>query len=323
MNEIKTIGVLTSGGDAPGMNATIRAVVRMGINKGFKVMGIERGYEGLLKGEVYELNARSVSDIINHGGTMLKTARSKDFKTEEGVKKGKYMADVFKIDALVVIGGDGSFKGARELSNTGLPVIGIPGTIDNDISCTEYTIGFDTALNNVVDAIDKIRDTAYSHERCSVIEVMGRRAGYIALNVGIAGGAESIILPEKKFNINNDILKPIIEGRNRGKKNYIVVLAEGVGGAIDISQKITEITGMECRATILGHIQRGGKPTVQDRYMASLMGCKAITVLLEGRKNRIIALKNNNIVDIDINEALEMKKSIDDESVEISKILSL
>jgi 6-phosphofructokinase 1 len=323
MDKIKTIGVLTSGGDAPGMNAVIRAVVRTAIYHGFKVMGIRKGYEGLLNGDIFEMNSRSVSDIIHRGGTFLQTARSKAFMTEDGVKKAALMAKCFGIDAIVVIGGDGSFRGARDLSKHDVKVMGIPGTIDNDIGCSEYTIGFDTALNTVQDALNKIRDTAYSHERCSVIEVMGKDAGYIALNVGIASGADIIILPEKSFNFEKDIIKPIIEGKNRGKSHYIVIVAEGAGEAIDVSKKIEEITGIESRATVLGHIQRGGSPTVYDRVMASKMGAKATQLLSEGVYNQIISLKDNNVVGIEINEALDSKKTIDEDMIELSKILSM
>ncbi len=323
MGEIKTIGVLTSGGDAPGMNAAIRAVVRTGIYHGFKVMGIRKGYNGLINGDITEMTPRSVSDIIHRGGTILQTARCMEFKTEEGLKKAASMAKVFGIDALVVIGGDGSYRGARDLSKHGVGVIGLPGTIDNDISCSDYTIGYDTALNTVQDALDKIRDTAYSHERCSVLEVMGRHAGYIALNVGIAGGAESVILPEKSFDINKDIIKPIIEGRNRGKKHYIVIIAEGVGGAIEVAKQIEEKTGIEARATILGHIQRGGSPTVRDRVTASMMGARAVELLKNNIVNRIVALKDNEVTDFDIDEALAMTKSIDEKLIELSKILAL
>ncbi|AUS95977.1 6-phosphofructokinase [Clostridium thermosuccinogenes] len=323
MPDIRTIGVLTSGGDAPGMNAAIRAVVRAGIFYGMKVFGIQKGYNGLIHGDFTEMTLRSVSDIIHRGGTILQTARCPEFKTEEGIQKAVDMARVFGIDAIVVIGGDGSYRGARDLSKHGLGVIGLPGTIDNDIGCTDYTIGFDTACNTVQEAIDKIRDTAYSHERCSVLEVMGRHAGYIALNVGIAGGAEVVLLPEKNYDITKDVIKPIIEGRNRGKKHYVVIVAEGVGGAIEISNAIEEKTGIESRATILGHIQRGGSPTVYDRVMASRMGVKAVELLKNNITNRIVALKDNKIVDIEINEALEMKKNIDESVVELSRILAL
>ena len=292
MSEIKTIGVLTSGGDAPGMNAAIRAVVRTGIYHGMTVKGINKGFNGLINGDIFKMDLRSVSDIIHKGGTILKTVRCQDFKTEEGIRKGISMAEVFGIDAIVVIGGDGSLRGARDLARFGMKVIGIPGTIDNDIGCSEYTIGYDTCLNTVQDALDKIRDTAYSHERCSVLEVMGRHAGYIALNVGIASGAEVIILPERPFDFNKDIIKPIIEGRNRGKKHYIVIIAEGAGGAVSVAEKIEEITRIESRATILGHIQRGGSPTVRDRVMASIMGAKA-TAALRPIYNKVVALKEN------------------------------
>jgi len=323
MNNIRTIGVLTSGGDAPGMNAAIRSVVRTGIYYGFKVVGIRKGYNGLINGDITEMSLRSVSDIIHRGGTILQTARCSEFKTETGLKKAMTMAKVFGIDAIVVIGGDGSFRGARDLSKYGMNVVGVPGTIDNDIGCTDYTIGYDTALNTVQDAIDKIRDTAYSHERCSVLEVMGRHAGYIALNVGIAGGAEVVLLPEKSYDINLDVIKPIIEGRNRGKKHYVVIVAEGVGGAIDIAKEIEDKTGIEARATILGHIQRGGSPTAYDRVMASIMGAKAVEVLKDGKKNRIICMKNSQVIDMDIDEALETRKSIDKDLIELSRILAL
>ncbi len=321
--DIKRIGVLTSGGDAPGMNAAIRAVVRSGIYRGFQVYGIRKGYEGLLNGEMFEMNLRSVSEIMSRGGTILQTARSKEFNSPEGVKRAVRMAEVFKLDAIVVIGGDGSFRGARDLAREGLNVIGIPATIDNDIDCTDYTIGFDTALNTVKDAIDKIKDTAFSHERCSVVEVMGRGAGYIALHCAIADGAEACILPEKEFNIDTDIIQPIIGCRNRGKHHYIVIIAEGVGGTMEISEQIRAITGISTTATILGHQQRGGSPTVRDRVAASLMAVKATEVLQEGQKNKIIAEKNEQYIAIDIEEALNMKKQIDESMIETSKMLSL
>ncbi|HHV30041.1 6-phosphofructokinase [Acetivibrio mesophilus] len=324
MSNIRTIGVLTSGGDAPGMNAAIRAVVRTGLYYGFKVMGIRKGYNGLIHGDIEEMTARSVGDIIHRGGTILQTARSPEFKTEEGLKKAVSMAKVFGIDAIVVIGGDGSYRGAKDISKLGLNVIGIPGTIDNDIGCTDYTIGYDTAMNTVQDAIDKIRDTAYSHERCSVLEVMGRHAGYIAVNVSISGGAEAVVLPEKPYDMETDILKPIIEGRNRGKKHYLVIVAEGVEGkAIQIAREITEKTGIEARATILGHIQRGGSPTVYDRVMASQMGAKAVEILRENKSNRVIVFKDNQLGDMDLYEALESKKTISEDLIQLSKMLSL
>jgi 6-phosphofructokinase 1 len=323
MSSIKTIAVLTSGGDAPGMNAAVRAVVRSGIYHGLKVLGIHKGYEGLLHGDIEEMEIRSVGDIIQRGGTILQTARSAEFTTQAGLEKGMNMAKVFGIDALVVIGGDGSYRGARDISKLGLNVIGIPGTIDNDIACTEYTIGYDTAMNTVLDAIDKIRDTSYSHERCSVLEVMGRHAGWIAVNCGIAGGAEAIILPEKEFDIDKDIIYPIIEGRNRGKKHYLVIVAEGVGGAVEIAKYIEQKTDIITRATILGHIQRGGTPTLHDRVMGSRMGAYAVDLLLANKRNRIIAVQNGKLTDFDIDEALSMKKTIDEDLITLSKILAL
>lgn len=324
VKEIKTIGVLTSGGDAPGMNAAIRAVVRTAVYYGIRVMGIRKGYNGLINGDINEMYARTVSDTIGRGGTILQTARCPEFRHEEGILKGISMARIFDIDAIIVIGGDGSYRGALDMSRLGMPVIGLPGTIDNDISCSEYTIGYDTAMNTVLDAIDKIRDTAYSHERCSVLEVMGRHAGYIAINVGIAGGAEAVVLPEKPFDLCNDVLMPIIEGKNRGKQHYLVIVAEGSDcNAIELAKTIEERTGIESRATILGHIQRGGSPTLQDRVMASLMGARAVELLKSGTVNRIVGMKNGRIADYDIKEALEMKKSLDDDIVRVSKILSI
>jgi len=323
MNRIKTIGVLTSGGDAPGMNAAIRAVVRAGIFHGFKVLGIKKGYNGLINGEVFEMNLRSVSDIIKQGGTILQTARCPEFMEEEGILKGIKMAQVFEIDAIVVIGGDGSYRGARDMSKLGAKVIGLPGTIDNDIACTDYTIGYDTAMNTALEALDKIKDTASSHDRCSVFEVMGRRAGYIALNVAIAGGAEVALVPEKPFDMNKDVIKPIISAKNRGKSHFVVIVAEGVGGAIDIAKTIEEKTGIEARATILGHIQRGGSPSVQDRVVASKMGTRAVELLKEGKYNRIVGMKNSEIIDVDIIDALNMKKTIDEYEYDLVRVLSM
>ena len=323
MAELKSIGLLTSGGDAPGMNAAVRAVVRAGIFYGYRMLGIHKGYEGLLHGDIEEMSLRSVGDIIQRGGTVLQTARSAEFNTKAGLEKAMRMAEVYEMDALVVIGGDGSYRGARDLAQLGMKVVGIPGTIDNDISCSEYTIGYDTAMNTVLDAIDKIRDTSYSHERCSVLEVMGRKAGWIAINCGIAGGAEAVVLPENSFDIDMDIIKPIIDGRNRGKKHYLVIVAEGVGGAVEIAKYIEEKTDIITRATILGHIQRGGSPTLQDRVMGSRMGVFAIEALHAGRYNRIIAVQQGKVVDLDITEALAMTKTMDQELVDISRILAL
>lgn len=318
---IKRVGVLTSGGDAPGMNAAIRSVVRAGIAAGFEMYGVNRGYHGLWKGEINKLDGRSVSETLQRGGTFLMTARSKSFMTDEGVLKGARMMEAYELDALVVIGGDGSYKGARALARIGIPVIGIPGTIDNDIASTEYTIGYDTAMNTAMQCIDKLRDTASSHERCSVIEVMGRHAGWIALNVGIATGAESILIPEVPYDFNRDVLRVILDGRNKGKKHYIVIVAEGIEKTDDIARQIEEATGIEARTTILGHLQRGGSPTLRDRTMASLMGIRAIDCLIEKRFNRIVALQNGEITDVDIEAGLEMSKTIKPELIEQAKRL--
>ena len=319
---IRNIGVLTSGGDAPGMNAAIRAVVRGGIHDGFHVYGIRRGFHGLWRGDIDDLNGQSVSERLQRGGTFLMTARSATFNSPEGVQKAIEMAKVFNIDAIVTIGGDGTFRGARDLARQGMPVIGIPATIDNDIACSDYTIGYDTALNTAMEAIDKLRDTAMSHERCSVIEVMGRKAGYLALNVGIACGAEVIVIPEVELNFERDVIKVILQGRNSGKHHYIVIVAEGAGSASEMAQKIESVAGIEARATILGHLQRGGSPTNRDRTMASMMALQAIECLREGRLNRIIAYKNGSILDLDIEEALKAEKTIDPAEIARAGILS-
>ncbi len=320
---MKKIGVLTSGGDAPGMNAAIRAVVRSGIYYGMEVIGIHKGYNGLISGDVEVMTARSVSDILHRGGTILQTARCLEFKEQAGVLKGVESAKKMGIEGLVVIGGDGSFRGARDLSAAGLPTVGIPGTIDNDIACTDYTIGFDTALNTARDAIDKIRDTARSHERCSVVEVMGRDAGYIAAYVAMACGAEAAIVPEQPFDFERDIIEPIKEGKKRGKEQNLIIVAEGVGGSVEMAKRIEKETGIETRATILGHIQRGGSPTVTDRITASQMGVHAVQLLAKGIGNRIVARQREEIVDFDIMEGLNMKKKMGNELLDISKILSM
>jgi len=317
------IGVLTSGGDAPGMNAAIRAVVRAGIYYGYEVFGIENGYSGLLAGNIEQMTGRSVSDIITRGGTVLKTSRSPEFNTPEGVKKGAEMARLFKLDAIVVIGGDGSFRGARDLAREGIRVIGIPGTIDNDVSCTDYTIGYDTALNTVKDAIDKIKDTAHSHERVSIIEVMGRGVGYIALNCAIAGGAEICLLPEKTLDMDADVIQPIFAGRNRGKDHFIIIAAEGVGRTDEIAARIRETVGIKPTVSILGYIQRGGSPTVRDRVTASLMGVKAVELLHRGCDAHVVASRGGEIVGLPIDEALAMKKTISEYELMASDILSL
>ena len=320
--EIKTIGVLTSGGDAPGMNAAIRAVVRQALAKGVRVMGIHRGYHGLLNEEIVEMNSRSVSDIIQRGGTILGTARCKEFMEPEGQKRGADICHKFGIDGIIVIGGDGSYRGAQKLSHLGINTIGIPGTIDLDISSTEYTIGFDTAVNTAMEAIDKIRDTSSSHERCSIIEVMGRHAGYIALWCGVANGAEDILLPEKYDHNEIDIINNIIANRKKGKKHHLIINAEGIGHSISMARRIEAATGIETRATILGHMQRGGRPTCKDRYYASMMGAYATDILLEGKTNRVIGIQHGDIIDVDIDEALAMKKTIDEYQYEISRTLA-
>ena len=318
---IKTIGVLTSGGDAPGMNAAIRAVVRVAINKGLKVKGIMRGYAGLLDEEIVDMDSTSVSDIINRGGTILYTARCMEFTTPEGQKKGAEICRKHGIDGMVVIGGDGSFRGAGKLSALGINTIGLPGTIDLDIACTDYTIGFDTAVNTAMEAIDKIRDTSTSHERCSIVEVMGRNAGYIAMWCAIANGAEDVLLPERYDGDEQALINRIIENRKRGKKHNIIVNAEGIGHSSSMAKRIEAATGIETRATILGHMQRGGTPTCKDRMYASIMGAKAAMLLAEGKSNRLVAYKGGQFVDYDIQEALNMKKDIPEEYYEISKLL--
>lgn len=307
----KTIAVLTSGGDAPGMNAAIRAVVRSGIGAGMKILGARRGYDGLINADLIELNLRSVSDIIHRGGTVLYTARSPEFFMPSGILKAKETCEKSGIDAVIIIGGDGSFKGARELSLTGVSCIGIPGTIDNDIGCSEYAIGFDTAMNTAMEMVDKIRDTAQSHDRCSVVEVMGRHCGQIALKTGIAVGATAILVPEIAYDFNRDILDRLISTQKNGKKHFIIIVAEGVGGIKEIAEKIFTKTGIEARTTILGHVQRGGSPTLMDRVVASEMGRHAIRLIEQGIENRIIVLDCNKVVDYDIKEALKMKKSFD------------
>ena len=320
---IRTIGVLTSGGDAPGMNAAIRAVVRVGAYHGLRVMGVKRGYNGLINGEIEELTARSVSETLQRGGTILQTARCLEFKSEEGVKKGVEIARVFGLDGLVVIGGDGSFRGAKDLCAHGLPTVALPGTIDNDIGCSEYTVGYDTCLNTVIDAIDKIRDTATSHERCSVIEVMGRNAGYIALWCGVANGAEDILLPEKYDYNEQNIINNIISNRKRGKTHHLIINAEGIGHSTSMARRIEAATGVETRATILGYMQRGGSPTCKDRYYASIMGCLAADILCEGKTNRVIGYRGGKFVDFDIEEALAMQKDIPEYEYRISKLLAI
>ena len=319
--EVKTIGVLTSGGDAPGMNAAIRAVVRTAINKGMKVKGIMRGYAGLLQEEIVDMDGTSVADTIGRGGTILYTARCPEFMTEEGQKRGAEICRKHNIDGLVVIGGDGSYRGAGKLSALGINTVGLPGTIDLDIACTDYTIGFDTAINTAMEAIDKVRDTSTSHERCSIIEVMGRHAGYIALWCGIANGAEDILLPERYDGNEQMLINRIIDNRKRGKRHHIIINAEGIGHSASMAKRIEAATGIETRATILGYMQRGGAPTCKDRVYASIMGAKAVELLEKGKTNRVVAYKHGEFLDFDIQEALNMKKDIPEDQCEISKLL--
>ena len=319
---MKTIGVLTSGGDAPGMNAAIRAVVRTGIYNNVRMMGIRQGYNGLINGDIDDMDVSSVADIIHRGGTILKTARADDFKTAEGFKKALNVIDVFGIDGLVVLGGDGTFLGAKKLSDAGIPTIGIPCTIDNDLNYTDYSIGFFTAVETVVDAIGKLRDTSSSHGRANVVEVMGRHCGDIALYSGLAGGAESIIVPEVEFDID-EVCRKVMQGRNRGKLHHIIVLAEGVGNAYEIANTIIEKTDTETKVTILGHIQRGGTPTAFDRILASEMGRKSIELLLNNNSGRALGIKCNKVIDLDITEALNKEKVFDLTMYNNAKILSI
>jgi len=319
--KVKTIGVLTSGGDAPGMNACIRAVVRTAINSGLKVKGIMRGYAGLLQEEIVDMNGLSVAEIIARGGTILYTARCPEFVTPEGQQRGAEICRKHGIDGIVVIGGDGSYRGAGKLAALGVNTIGVPGTIDLDIACTDYTIGFDTAINTAMEAIDKVRDTSTSHERCSIIEVMGRHAGYIALWCGIANGAEEILLPEKYDGDEQVLINNIIESRKRGKKHHIIVNAEGVGHSASMARRIEAATGITTRATILGYMQRGGSPTCTDRVYASIMGAKAVQLLMEGKSNRVVAYKDGKYVDYDIQEALAMKKDLPEEYYAMSRLM--
>ncbi len=320
---MKKIGVLTSGGDAPGMNAAVRAVARTALTSGMEVLGIRRGYQGLLSGDVFEMDLRSVSDIIHHGGTMLYTARSKEYNTPEGVQKAADMCRKLGIEGVVVIGGDGSFRGARDLTGAGIPCVCIPGTIDNDVASSEYTVGFDTAMNTAVDMVDRLRDTTESHDRCRVVEVMGRRCGDLALLVGIAVGATVILVPEVPFDFQKDIIDRMQFTQKTGKKHFIIVVAEGVGGVTELAHKIEESTGIETRATVLGHVQRGGSPTLRDRVVASEMGYKAVKLLESGRSNRVIVVREGKVVDLDITEALAMKRPFNKELYDIALKISI
>ena len=321
--KIKTIGVLTSGGDAPGMNAAIRAVVREGINRGMKVKGIYQGYRGLLNEEFVDMDARSVSDTISRGGTILYTARCAQMRTPDGQKAAADVCRRHGIEGLVVIGGDGSFAGAEKLSEQGINTVGVPGTIDLDIACTDYTIGFDTAINTAMEAIDKVRDTSTSHERCSIIEVMGRNAGYIALWCGIANGSEDILLPETYDYDEQKLINNIIDCRKRGKRHHIIINAEGIGHSSSMARRIEAATGVETRATILGHMQRGGSPTCRDRVFGSMMGAYAADLLADGKTNRVVGFYHGEYVDFDISEALAMQKHLPEDMVRVSKALSI
>ncbi len=320
-NDVRTIGVLTSGGDAPGMNAAVRAVVRTAIRNGMKVKGIRRGYSGLLEEDIIDMEARSVSDIIQNGGTMLYTARCPEMLRPEGQEKAAYICRKHGMDAVVVIGGDGSYRGALELSRQGVNVVTIPGTIDLDIASTDYTIGFDTSLNTAMEAIDRVRDTSASHERCSIIEVMGRKAGHIALWCGIANGAEEILIPERYDYEEQKIIDRISERKKLGKKLHIIINAEGIGDSNGMAKRIEAATGLETRATIIGYIQRGGSPTCRDRVFASAMGAKAVDILAAGVVNRAICYKHGEFTDMDLAEAISMQKDIDESLWDISRKL--
>ena len=320
--EVNTIGVLTSGGDAPGMNAAIRAVVRQACANGKKVKGIRRGYQGLLEEDIIDMQRESVSDIVDKGGTILFTARCSEFRTEDGQRKGAEICKKHGIDGLVVIGGDGSFAGAQKLAGFGVNTVGVPGTIDLDIACTEYTIGFDTAVNTAMQAIDKVRDTSTSHERCSIIEVMGRNAGYIALWCGIANGAEDILIPEQYDYDEQKIINNIINNRKRGKKHHIIINAEEIGHSTSMARRIEAATGVETRATILGYMQRGGSPTCRDRVYATMMGAMAVDLLCEGKSNRVVGFSHGEFKDFDINEALGMNKGVSDYMIKVAKDMS-
>ena len=321
--KIYRLGLLTSGGDAPGMNAAIRAVVRTAVADGVSVLGVKRGYNGLIKGDVFEMTARTVDGITSKGGTILNTARCDEFRTEEGVKRAADFCGYMGVDAIVGIGGDGTYRGLRDLSKYGISVIGIPATIDNDIACTHYAIGFDTASNTAISAIDKLSDTMQSHERCSIVEVMGRNAGQLAVYVAVGCGAGAVLIPEKEVDYKKDIVDKIRHNRIVGKNHFIIILAEGVGNAAELADKIRQDTGLETRVSILGHIQRGGSPSARDRTMASRMGYTAVKLLEQGKSNIVVCYRNSSITDIDIDEALDMRKDIEPVLYNVSHTLSL
>ena len=315
--KIKRIGVLTSGGDAPGMNAAVRSVVRSASSLGIECLGIRRGYNGLISGDIEKLGPESVSRIINRGGTVLYTARSEEFRTEQGRKKAAEVCRLFGIDGLVAIGGDGTFRGLLEFSKYGIATVGVPATIDNDIACTDYTIGFDTAANTAIEAVDRLRDTMQSHERCSVVEVMGRNAGHLALYVGLASGATAVLVPEKPFDFERDVAERIRIARINGKTHFMIIVAEGAGSAMTIGDKIHEELGVDTRVTILGHIQRGGAPSARDRVTATSMGFHAVNILVKGSTNRVVCERAGKTYDIDIAEALSMKKGLDEDEYSV------
>lgn len=308
--EVKRIGVLTSGGDAPGMNTCVRAVVRTALHNGIECYGIRRGYNGLITGDILRLDEKNVSHIINRGGTILYTARSTEFMTEEGQKKAASTCKFLGLDGIVAIGGDGTFRGAAKLSSHGVNVVCIPATIDNDICCTNYSIGFDTAANTAIECIDRLRDTMQSHERCSVVEVMGRNAGYLAMYVGLAVGATAVLVPETPMDIQKDVIEKIRQARLNGFTHYMIVVAEGAGSASEIADKIKEHLDLDPRVTVLGHIQRGGTPSGRDRVNATKMGYLAVELLKAGKTNRIVSTQNGKFMDVDIEEGLKLKRNI-------------
>ncbi|MBO5123223.1 MAG: 6-phosphofructokinase [Oscillospiraceae bacterium] len=321
-NEVKRIGVLTSGGDAPGMNAAIRSVVRSALARGIEVIGIRRGWQGLITGDFMQMDSSSVSRIINRGGTILYTARSEEFRTEEGQKKAAATCKLLGLDGIVAIGGDGTFRGAQDLSRHGIAVVGIPGTIDNDIVCTDYTIGFDTAANTAVECIDRLRDTMQSHERCAVVEVMGRHAGYLALYVGLATGATAVLVPETEYNFDEHVADKIRQARLGGRTNFMIVVAEGAASAMAVGEEIREKLGLDPRVTILGHIQRGGDPTAKDRVLATRMGHEAVRVLAEGGTNKVVIDRNDEIIAMDIDEGLSMMKTLNGQEFEVMRAMT-
>ena len=321
-NEVKRIGVLTSGGDAPGMNAAIRSVVRSALARGIEVIGIRRGWQGLITGDFVQMDGSSVSRIINRGGTILYTARSEEFRTEEGQKKAAATCKLLGLDGIVAIGGDGTFRGAQDLSRHGIAVVGIPGTIDNDIVCTDYTIGFDTAANTAVECIDRLRDTMQSHERCAVVEVMGRHAGYLALYVGLATGATAVLVPETEYNFDEHVADKIRQARLGGRTNFMIVVAEGAASAMAVGEEIREKLGLDPRVTILGHIQRGGDPTAKDRVLATRMGHEAVRVLAEGGTNKVVIDRNDEIIAMDIDEGLAMMKTLNGQEFEVMRAMT-